>query len=310
LLARRALILSLGLLVAAGGCASGGGSRVTPATADAGYAGSSAAQHILANAGARAAQSVSASDADDGGRGQLVLPSLNDCGNGTFATDCSVWVWSSSPHGTRAGARTAQSVVNGSMPVLNFCDAAGAFPGDFTPAAPAAVPQPTTFALGYNGTHLPPIVTFNTRPAIASVTNTFAPTSDVTPGMTLTPTLSGAAARGWLVFFTWSWPADILLVPYAIDEIQLGAGSSPLVVPHNGTATLTAYDCLGRSISAVRQGSGFGFSPDQRAATTASSGPELRATVYGGAAQGSVLLSDDRGARTVAPVSAGTTSGR
>ncbi len=304
---RRSLVFVLVLALAAG-CSPGG--AVAPAQSPSSPSGSSAAQVILAGAGSGARAVLSAADADDGGRSQLVLPVLANCGNGTFATDCSVWVWSSSPHGTRSSARATQSVAASTPPVLDFCTNATSFPSDFTPASPVVAYGPATFALGYNGTHLPPIVSFNTRPAVAALSNTFASTSDVAPGMTLTPTLATAAARGWLVFFTWSWPADILLVPYAVNEIQLGTGSSPLTVPRNGSATLTAFDCLGRTVAAQRQGSGFGFSPDLRAATAASTGPELETTVYGSTASGSVLVSDDRGARTVAPVTAGPATGR
>jgi hypothetical protein len=308
-LGRRSLIVVLGLALAAG-CSPAGGPAATPAPPG-DLTGSSAARTILANVSstARTPQTAGAGDADDGGRGQLVLPVLNDCGNGTFATDCTVWVWSSSPHGTRAGTRSTESTVAiGTPPFLNFC--ASTPPGDFNAGAPFVTYGPVTFALGYNGTHSPPIVSFNTRPWVAALTNTFASTSDVAPGMTLTPTLTGAASRGWLVFFTWSWPADILLVPYAVDEIQVAAPVPPLVVPSRGSAPLGAFDCLGRPITAQREGSGFGFSPDLRTAAITSSGPELSTTVYGATASGSILLGDDRGARTVVPVTAGAATGR
>ncbi len=150
-------------------------------------------------------------------------------------------------------------------------------------------------------------MTFATRWWNLAVQNSFTGTATVAPAITVTPVLSGAAARGWLVFFTWSWPADILLVPYAIDEIQPEAGSSPLAVPQRGSARLRAFDCLGRKIAATRDGSGFGFSADLRAATAVSQPGMLDTTVFGGASPaGSIGLSDDRGARAAVPVVAGS----
>ncbi|HEY0393224.1 MAG TPA: hypothetical protein VGD01_01895 [Candidatus Elarobacter sp.] len=298
------------------GCSGGGGSApAPPATAVASTANvpseSSAARYILASAGSagttRAPQRYDGDDDDDGGWSALQLPLVRSCANGTFATDCGVWVWThggDTGGGTRSAARAPQSAgtVAGTPPVLNFCSGAPGAPFGYAFASPLLAAGPSTFGLSYTGTHAPPIVSFATRWWNVSLQGTFTGTSTLAPQIAVTPTLTGGASRGWLVFFTWSWPADILLVPYAIDEIQLVAGSSPLAVPRNGSATLGAFDCLGRGIVARRSNASFGFSPNLRTETIAAPDP-LSATVFGGSNPGgTVSLSDDRGARTSAKV--------
>ncbi|HWT04996.1 MAG TPA: hypothetical protein VN224_04495, partial [Xanthomonadales bacterium] len=59
--------------------------------------------------------------------------------------------------------------------------------------------------------------------------------------------------------------------------------------------------------AATAAGSGFGFNPDHSGARSTSATAELNVPVYGGAnPSGTVYLSDDRGARTIDPVSSGT----
>jgi hypothetical protein len=306
----RAGALALAMSLAAG-CGSGATPPPSPPAAAQPQAAlnapaeSSAARYILAKTGGtgRAPQHFDGDgDEDDGGWGTLQLPAIRSCGNGTFATDCAAWSWTSAPGGTRGAARTAQSIT-GTPPILSFCRDGAAMPLSFTPSAPVLVSGPSTFSLSYTGTKTPPIVSFATRWWNVSLTGTFTGTATTAPAMSFTPTLTDGAARGWLVFFTWSWPADVLLVPYAINEIQLDAGSSPLTVPRGGSAVLDAFDCLGRTIRAQRTESGFGFSPDLHAPSAASAGSELRATVFGGSnPNGFVHLSDDRGARTPAQI--------
>jgi hypothetical protein len=322
----RSVAVSLALLLAAG-CASGG-STPPPAPAlqqpqaAAQYpTESSAARHILANAGrsgttSRAPQSWDGrdDDDDDGGWGELQLPVISSCGNGTYATDCAVWVWGSNgtgnAGGTRSAVRSAQSVAAGTPPVLNFCRDAALFPSDLgAPASPLTDLRTSSFSLSYSGTKPAPIVSFATRWWNVKLEHTFSGSSTFAPAIAVTPTLTGGAARGWLVFFTWSWPSDIMLVPFAINEIQAGAGSSPLAIPAGGAAQLGAFDCLGRKITARKRGSGFGFNASLSASSLTSAGSELNAPVFGGAApSGSVALSDDRGARTGVPVVAASAS--
>jgi len=309
----RSIAVSLALLLGAG-CASSASAPPVPAPQQAQPAPpypaeSSAARHILANVGKDRAASRSPQswegDDDDGGWDELQLPAVQPCGNGTYATDCSVWVWrTGSPGGTRSAVRSAQSVNTSAPPVLNFCRDAALYPADLGP--PAIAPSglaASSFSLRYAGTKPAPIVSFATGWWNVKLQGTFSGTSTYAPSMTVTPALTTGAARGWLVFFTWSWPADIALVPYAINEIQLAASSSPLAIPPAGSAQLGAFDCLGRTIVARKRGSDFGFSPDLGVSSLTSAGSELNAPVYGGANPGgSVLLSDDRGARTTAAV--------
>jgi hypothetical protein len=322
----RSIAVSLALLLAAG-CASGG-STPPPAPAQqqpqsvAQYpAESSAARHILANAGRSGATSRSPQswdgrddDDDDGGWGELALPAILSCGNGTYATDCGVWVWgtngSGNSGGTRSAVRSAQSVAVGTPPALNFCRDAALFPSDLgAPASPLTDLRTSSFSLSYSGTKATPIVSFATRWWNVKLERTFSGRSTFAPAVGVTPLLTNGAARGWLVFFTWSWPADILLVPFAINEIQVAAGSSPLAIPAGGSAPLGAFDCLGRKISARKRGSGFGFNAGLTAASLTSGGSELNAPVFGGAnPAGSIALSDDRGARTSVPVAAASAS--
>jgi hypothetical protein len=307
----RAGALALAMTLAAG-CGSAGSAPPAPPAAAQPQAGqnapaeSSAARYILAKTGgaSRAPQHFDGdNDEDDGDFGTLQLPVIRSCGNGTYATDCAAWSWTSSPGGTRSAARAPQTVGTGTPPILNFCRDAASMPLAFTPSAPVLASGSTTFSLSYTGTKAPPIVTFATRWWNVALTGTFSGTSTIAPAMSFAPTLTNGASRGWLVFFTWSWPADILLVPYAINEIQLDAGSAPLTVPRGGSATLDAFDCLSRPIAAKRSGSGFGFSSDLRAASATSAAAELRAPVFGGSnPNGFVYLSDDRGARTTAQV--------
>jgi hypothetical protein len=320
----RVAALALALTLAAG--CSGGGSAPAPQAAGLGASTnapseSSAARYILANATAgsssRAPQRFDGDgDEDDGGWSTLQLPVVRPCGNGTYATDCTVWNWTrnggGAGGGTRSAARAPQSTADvGTPPILNFCSGGPNAPFGYTFAAPVLAAGPSVFSLTYLGTHAPPIVTFATRWWNVSVQNSFAGTSTVAPQIAVSPALSGGASRGWLVFFTWSWPADILLVPYAIDEIQLAAGSSPLTVPRNGSAQLGAFDCLGRSIAAKRSNTSFGFSPNLRGGDAVTGASPLTATVYGGSnPSGTIFLSDDRGARTSAPVVAGPAATR
>ncbi|MDB5073039.1 MAG: hypothetical protein JWM87_4150 [Candidatus Eremiobacteraeota bacterium] len=316
----RSIAVSLALLLAAG-CASG---STTPAPAPAQQrpqsvaqypAESSAARHILANVGRSGATSRSPQswdgrdDADDdGGWGELTLPAIQSCGNGTYATDCTIWVWGTngtgSSGGTRSVVRSAQSVNAGTPPALNFCRDAALLPSDLgAPASPMTGLATSSFSLSYSGTKATPIMSFATRWWNVKLERSFSGTSTFAPAVAVTPLLAGGAARGWLVFFTWSWPSDILLVPYAINEIQVAAASSPLAIPAGGSAPLGAFDCLGRKITARKRGSAFGFNAALTAASLTSAGSELNVPVFGGAnPAGSIGLSDDRGARTSVPV--------
>ncbi|HEY0614457.1 MAG TPA: hypothetical protein VGC96_07440 [Candidatus Elarobacter sp.] len=311
----RAAALALALVFAAG-CAGAGIDSTAPPTSAVpqGLDGSSAARFILAHAGtaSRSPQSFGRDgNDDDGDWGTLQLPFVQSCGNGTLATDCAVWAWTSSPRGPRDAARSAQSVTPaGTPPVLNFCRDASLAPFGFSFAAPVVSAGPSPFALAYTGTHAPPIATFATRRWNVDVQGTFSSTATIAPNGSVSPLLADGASRGWLVFFTWSWPADILLVPYAINEIQLRSGSSPLTVPRSGSAELGAFDCLNRGITARRSNASFGFAPSLRGDTLTAANP-LAATVYGGSnPSGSIALGDDRGARTTAQVVAGPAPGR
>lgn len=295
----RTLAMSLALMFAAG-CA-GGGPATSPATAplqpqsSAPYpAESSAARWILANVGRDGAASRSAQswDDDDGGWSELQLPVVKPCANGTYATDCAAWQFG-------AGA-----------PALNFCRDAALYPSDVGPSAlPVSPLGPSSFALSYTGRLSPPVVAFATRWWTVRLQGGISGPSRAASALTVTPLSPSDVTRGWLVFFTWSWPADVLLVPFAINEIQVPQNAAPLAVPPNGSATLRAFDCVGRKIAARKLSGSIGFSADSSLASVTSAGSELVAPVFGGAAPaGSIGLSDDRGARALVPVAAATSS--
>lgn len=309
----RRVAFSLSLLLAAG-CAGGGGTvapiapqppRSAPQSAALYPAASSAARHILGGIeSTRSAQRRDDGREDDGDWHALNLPVLQSCGNGILATDCSVWSFTDG----RAGrSRATASVTLARPPVLNFCRDAGMFPADLgTPAQPMLGIGTSAFSLRYTGTKPAPIVSFATHWWDVTLTNTFTGNATTAKAIALTPVTSDTAYRGWLVFFTWSWPADILAVPFAVNEIQLGVASSPLTIPAGGSAQLGAFDCLGRPVAASAAGTGFGFNPDHSGTQRTSATNELNVPVYGGAnAAGAISLSDDRGARTTDPVTAG-----
>jgi hypothetical protein len=295
----RILAIALGFALLAG-CSSAGtsvpaGSQATQASQQHALApsGSSAAQHILAHfdttSSVRRAQSVGGGSYDDGGWSELSLPVLQSCGNGSFSNDCANWAWA-------PGSRVSGSL--GGPPSLNFC--ATTFPASLgSPALPIqALNTPDTFGISYVGTQPLPIVSLGTRSYVASITGSFGNTASAT--FTVTPLLTTLAGRGWLVFFTWSWPADVFVLPYQVNEIQLAASSSPLGLSTGGTASLEAADCLGDSIDALALGLGFSFSPPPTHGfafpdiTASSKGPAMDQTVYATAAnpQGSILLYD------------------
>jgi hypothetical protein len=302
----RPLALSLSLLLAAG-CSPGGGAVAPPApqppSAPLFPAGSSAAQYILGGIDtSRAVQHHDEGEDDDGGWHDLHLPVLQSCGNGIVATDCAVWTF----YQRRGGRslRSAAPAVLANTPSLNFCR--DTFPADLGAPAQQILGLDTfAFYLAYTGTKPAPIVTFATRWSNVSVASTFTGTATVANPVTLAPVVTGSAYRGWLVFFTWSWPADILAIPFAVNEIQLSAASAPLAIPTGGSAPLGAFDCLGRTITTTAAGSGFGFNADHSGSKLTSATAELNVPVYGGAnPNGTVYLSDDRGARTAVPVTA------
>jgi len=303
----RPLAISLSLLLAAG-CSSGSGAVAPlapqqPPSAPLFPAGSSAAQHILGGIDtSRAAQRHDEGDDDDGGWHELHLPVLQSCGNGIVATDCSVWTFSNG-RVTRSLRSAATALAN--APALNFCRDTFPVADLGAPAQPVSGLVTSAFYLAYTGTKPAPIVTFATRWWDVSVANTFTGNATVADPVTFAPVVTGSAYRGWLVFFTWSWPADILAIPFAVNEIQLAAASAPLAVPAGGSAPLGAFDCLGRPIAATAVGSGFGFNPDHTGSRLTSAGAELNVPVYGGSNRsGAIYLSDDHGARTVDPVTA------
>ncbi|HTD36531.1 MAG TPA: hypothetical protein VK669_03365 [Candidatus Limnocylindrales bacterium] len=299
----RSIALGFALLLAAGCSGGSPGSSAPPfpapkAPQSTGLApqDSPAGRVILAKvatATARAAQSRDGDEEDDdGGWGQLVLPQLVACGGGIYATDCGVWLWSLGR--SRGGA---------TPPALNFCANELQYPSDLgAPATPLFGLSAYTFGLTYTGTKPAPILGFATRWWNVNFQSGFSGTA--TSGLVqVSPALTTAASRGWLVFFTWSWPADILVVPYAINEIQVQGSSSPLVVAPGGSGQLGAFDCLGRKITARRGNASFGFDPSLSAASLTSGGAELNAPVYGGASpSGPIYLTDDKGASTVTTV--------
>lgn len=307
----RSIALGFALLLAAGCSGGSPGSSAPPFPAKKPQSSglvpqdSPAARMILAHAGAPSARAPHGwsgdddNDADDGDWGTLSLPKLAACGDGTFATDCGVWRWGD-PNPSRIGG------ANGTAPALNFCRDAGLYPtGDLGPAAIPPFPGANyAFTLTYLGTKPTPVVGFATRSWNLSFDSGFSG-GGTTGNAIVSPLLTNGASRGWLVYFTWSWPADVLVVPYAINEIQVGASSSPLGVPPGGSARLGAFDCLGRPITAHRfaGGNSFGFGPNPGTPTFTSAGPEMNAPVYGGASpNGSISLSDDKGARTITTV--------
>jgi hypothetical protein len=316
----RIIGLSL-LLLLATGCGGGGGSSsasgsvapspATPSPTPSYPATSSAAAHLVGNVNQSPPPApYGPTDPDDGGWSQLDLPPLTQCGDGALATDCTVW--SFAVHSSTAAARSSvgmrhprTAVVGSEPPTLNFCRNAGAYPAGLGPSAiPVNGLSGDTFSLTYSGTKQLPIVTFATRPWAASVTNSFTGTSTSAPAIDVTASLSDTPARGWLLFFTWTWPADVLLVPYQVNEIQLNAASSPLAIKPNSSARLGAFDCLGQPITATAAlGSDFGFSSDLKTSSVSSTGSELDVQVYTSSApSGSALLYDDLGATTETPV--------
>jgi hypothetical protein len=312
----RQVAIALSLLLAAG-CSPGSGT-VAPPTAPTAQqpqsgpripAGSSAAQYILGGIDTtRAAQRHDDDDRDDdGGWGELRLPVLQPCGGGILATDCSVWSFTNG----RGGRSLRPSAVTlASPPLLNFCRDAGRVPADLLPLAQPVLGLGTSaFSLSYTGTKPAPIVSFATRWWDVSLSGAFTGTATTANAIIVYPLVTDSAYRGWLVFFTWSWPADILAIPFAVNEIQLAAASSPLAIPAGGSAPLGAFDCLGRPIAAGASGSGFGFDPARTISRVTSATSELNVPVYGNAKPtGVVYLSDDRGARTADPVTVAPSS--
>ena len=312
----RTFALSLSLLLAAG-CGGGGGSSSTPGGPSAPAptpspapslfpAASSAATHILGNVSVSASHPQHApSDPDDGGWAELQLPALQPCGNGALATDCKAWIFA--PAAGSSSARAPRTPIVGSRPpVFNFCRDAATYPGDLgAPALAISNLNSRSFSLTYSGAQPAPIVAFATRWWALSLTNTFAPNATQAPAITVTPTQTDSAARGWLLFFTWSWPADVLAIPFQINEIQLAASSSPMAIPPGSAGQLGAFDCLGRPIGATSSfGSGFGFSPDLKSSSVTSTGPELNVPLYTGPSpSGSAVLYDDRDSQVLTPVS-------
>ena len=305
-----------GALLLAAGCGGGGGSSPAPAAPGAPAptptpvpalfpAGSSAASYILANVNP-SQTSVSRqapTDQDDGGWSQLQLPPLQPCGNGALATDCRVWIFAAA--GSSAARRPRTPIVGSHPPTFNFCRDAAAYPGDLGRSAiPITGLSGQSFSLAYSGTKALPVVAFATRWWTVGLANTFAGNATIAPSISVTPALSDTAARGWLLFFTWSWPADVLAIPFQINEVQLSATSSPLAIPPGSSGTLGAFDCVGRPLTATApSGSGFGFSPDLSTTGVTSPGAELNVPLYTGPApSGSAILYDDRGAVTATPV--------
>ena len=315
-----ALSLSLSLLLAAG-CGGGGGGggastplapAPTPSPAASQYpSASSAATYMLSKVSSSPPNvQYGPNNQDDGGWSELQLPALQQCGNGALATDCKVWTFSgqtgSATSRTPRSARFPRTPIVGSRtPTLNFCRDAASYPGDLgRPAIPVTNLSGTIFSVSYSGTKALPIVTFATRAWTVQVTNSFSAAANSAPAIGVTPAVTDTPARGWLLFFTWSWPADVLLMPFGINEIQLASSSSPLAIPPGTSAPLGAFDCLGRPITATSSfGSGFGFSADLTSASVTSAGPELNVPVYTGATPaGNAVLYDDRGATVQTPV--------
>ncbi|HEY6236655.1 MAG TPA: hypothetical protein VIW69_16270 [Candidatus Elarobacter sp.] len=311
----RTWTLSIALLLAAG-CGGGGGGGATPTTPPAPAptpspaasqfpAASSAATYMLSKVSTSPSNvQYGPNDQDDGGWSELQLPVLQQCGNGALATDCKVWTFSGQI-GSAAARSPRTPIVGSRPPTLNFCRDAAAYPSDLgRPAVPVTNLSGTIFSLSYSGTKALPIVTFATRAWTVQVTNSFSATASSASAIGVTPTVTDTPARGWLLFFTWSWPADVLLMPFDINEIQLAAASSPLAIPPGTSAPLGAFDCLARPITATSAlGSGFGFSADLKSSSATSAGPELNVPVYTSATpSGNAVLYDDRGATAQTPV--------
>ena len=297
-------------LVVAAGCSAGGSGRAVPAPDTASLAPqtaqpaipseSSAARYILGRVDAR--RTLSGGD-DDSGKNDLDLPALAQCAGGALATDCAAWRLGTAPTVDRLG-----HVHPGSGPPnLNLCRDVAAFPDDLDKRVPGpAAVGPQTFAVTYLGSKPAPVVSFATHWWQVRLGGTFAGTATSAPAVTLTPVDTTHGYRGWLVFFTWSWPADVLLVPFSVNEIQLAATSAPLTIPLGGSANSGAFDCLGRTIQAVASDDlSFDAAGLRHGLTTA--GSELNAPVYAlRNGDGRLTLADDRGARTIVPVSLGT----
>jgi hypothetical protein len=310
----RAFALSAGLLLAAG-CGGGGGGGAaatppgpTPAPSPAATlfpTTSSAATYMLSSVSSSPSSVPYGRDnQDDGGWSELHLPALQTCGNGAMATDCSVWTFSGAA-GSAAARAPRTPIVGSRPPALNFCRDAAAYPADLgRPAIPMTNLSGSLFSLSYNGTKALPIVTFATHPWTVQITNAFAPTAKTAAAIGVTPAATDTPARGWLLFFTWSWPADVLLIPFSVNQVQLAASSSPMAIPPGTSGPLGAFDCLGRPITATSSfGSGFGFSADLTSASVTSTGPELNVPLYTSASpSGPAVLYDDRGATVQTPV--------
>jgi hypothetical protein len=311
----RALLASLALLLAAGcGGGGGGGSASTPAAPaptpspvpSQFPAASSAATYMLSKVSSSPPSvPYGPNNQDDGGWSELQLPVLQQCGNGAFATDCSVWIFAGTS-GSSSTRAPRTPIVGSRPPTFNFCRDAAAYPAELgRPATPVTNLSGSNFALTYSGTKDLPIVTFATRPWSVQITNTFASGAKTANAIGITPAVTDTPARGYLMFFTWSWPADVLLIPFGINEIQLAATSSPVAIPPGTSGPLGAFDCVGRPITATAAfGSGFGFSPDLTSTSVTSAGPELNVPLYTNAAPaGPAVLYDDRGATVATPVS-------
>jgi hypothetical protein len=298
-----AVLLAAGLLA---GCSSSSGSPAPSATvqqppqtlSSALYpAGSSAARHILANVDPttvrrRAQGSGTSSSYDDGGWGELLLPAVQPCANGAYSNNCANW-------GTPQPMRTGGTTIAPGAPDLDLCGDAADYP-QTTLGDPVEYPEPlapTTFSLAYSGSQPLPIISFDTRQFVASLSNGFAANS-ASASMTLTPELTTSAGRGWLLFSTWSWPADFILIPYQVNEIQIAQSSSPLAVSPGNPGTLGAFDCLQRPMAALMLGSGvtFGSTGDWPVFTTSSTTNVMQATVAAtdSRPQAAILVVDDR----------------
>ncbi|MBV8079586.1 MAG: hypothetical protein JO186_04330, partial [Actinobacteria bacterium] len=194
----------------------------------------------------------------------------------------------------------------GGPPVLDFCGAQPSFTQFLSDAGATSAPQlhrlgTVNFDVKYLGTQTGPIVTLPTNPFIASLTGGFA-TGSTTAQFAMTPSITTTAGRGWLLIFTWSWPADILIIPYSINEIQLAPYDTAVAL--NGSAKLAAFDCLGDTIAATTFGNGVTVG----APATSSLAGEFITTISGGASSAAtILLTDNGGASAAVPVNGGTT---
>jgi hypothetical protein len=256
------------------GCAGAGTGAVTPPTSASVVASTTRA---IASKG----------NDDDGGRSELNLPGLTPCGNGIFANDCSAW--SFGMHNFR--------VIVSAAPTLSFCAAAADYPAQDLGPASAALHDlsPASFAVSYTGSGATPIQTYVTRPSLISLAGTFSGTS-TSATISVSPAAATSVGRGWLVFSTSSSPADVVLVPYDVNEIQVASGDAPLSLG-SGSAPLGAFDCLGGPIEAKILGAGASFDPNRHQSKFASASAELNATVYGRPNPATrIVLSDDRGA--------------